>query len=361
MKKHNFSAGPSMLPPTVFEQAAQSVLDYNGSGLSILEISHRSDAFIEILDQAQKMVLQILNLENKGYQVLFLQGGASMEFLRIPYNFMHNYKKAAYLDTGVWAHKAIEEAKAFGEVQVIASSKDKQYDSIPKWYIIPENVDYFHCTSNNTIYGTQMKVFPETNVPVICDMSSDLFSRSLMFDKFDVIYAGAQKNLGPAGVSVVVIKTSFLEGIKHFIPNILNYQKHIENNSMYNTPAVFAIYTSYLTLRWILKQGGISALEQRNNEKAALLYEEIDRNSLFKGIATVEDRSLMNVTFTLVDETLTVPFDSFWPAYQINGLKGHRTLGGYRASIYNAMPISSVKVLIQCLQDFEKKYKNSAI
>ena len=360
MKKHNFSAGPSILPEIVFSKAAQAVLDFNDSGLSVLEISHRSPAFVQVLEEAKRLVLELLHLEGKGYRVLFLQGGASMEFLRVPYNMMKAGGKAAYLDTGTWAGKAIEEARHFGETSVVASSRANNYRTIPKEYKIPADADYFHCTSNNTIYGTQMHDFPATDIPVVCDMSSDIFSRELAFDTFDIIYAGAQKNMGPAGTTLVVIKEKVLQDTGRYIPNILNYKKHIEKESMYNTPAVFAIYTSYLTLQWLKEQGGIAVMEKRNSQKAQLLYNEIDRNSLFEGTAAKEDRSDMNVTFVLKDESLTAAFDVFWEKHHISGLKGHRSVGGYRASIYNAMPLESVQALVTVLVQFERKIKNSA-
>ncbi len=359
MKKHNFSAGPSILPDVVFRKAAQAVLNFNDSGLSVLEISHRSPAFVQVLEEAKKLVLELLHLEGKGYQVLFLQGGASMEFLRVPYNMMKTGGKAAYLDTGIWAGKAIDEARHFGETSIVASSRAQNYSTIPKDYIVPADADYFHCTSNNTIYGTQMHDFPVTEVPIVCDMSSDIFSREVAFNTFDIIYAGAQKNMGPAGTTLVVIKEETLQDTGRYVPNMLNYKKHIEKESMYNTPAVFAIYTSYLTLQWLKEQGGIASIEKRNRQKAQLLYEEIDRNSLFEGTAAEEDRSYMNVTFVLKDASLAAAFDAFWEKHSISGLKGHRLVGGYRASIYNAMPIESVQALVAVLQQFERKIKNS--
>ena len=268
MKKHNYSAGPCILPQEVFEEASKSILNFNESGLSILEISHRSKDFVAVMEEARALVLELLNLEGKGYQALFLQGGASLEFLMVPYNLMKTNGKAAYLDTGTWASGAIKEAKAFGETVIVASSKDANYNYIPKNYSIPTDADYFHCTSNNTIFGTQMKSFPTTNIPVVCDMSSDIFSRSLDFSKFDLIYAGAQKNMGPAGTTLVVVKEEILGKTGRAIPNILNYEQHIAKESMYNTPAVFAVYTSLLTLKWLKKLGGINAIEKINEAKA---------------------------------------------------------------------------------------------
>ena len=352
MKKHNFSAGPCILPQEVFEKSAQAVLNFNNSGLSIIEISHRSKDFVAVMEDTRKLALELLGLTDKGYQVVFLQGGASMEFLRIPYNFLKN--KAAYLNTGTWANNAMKEAKAFGETIEVASSKNENYNHIPKGFEIPADADYFHCTSNNTIYGTQMKSFPETKVPVICDMSSDIFSRSLDFSKFDVIYAGAQKNMGAAGVTMVIIKESLLNQTGREIPNILNYAKHIEKESMYNTPSVFAVYTCYLTLNWLKKLGGIEAIEKINEAKAELLYNEIDRNPLFIGTAATADRSNMNATFLLKDEAHKDLFDQMWKDAGINGLNGHRSVGGYRASMYNALPLESVEVLVNVMKELEK-------
>jgi len=354
MKIHNFSAGPSILAPEVMQQAAAAVVNLDNSGLSILEISHRSTAFLSILAEAKSLVLELLNLSASEYKVLFLQGGASMEFLRIPMNLMQVNGKAAYLNTGTWADKAIEEAKAFGTVIEVASSKPHQFNHIPKKYTIPQDVDYFHCTSNNTIYGTQMHAFPKMTVPMVCDMSSDIFSRMLDFSQFDLIYAGAQKNIGPAGTTLVVVNEKILNKTQRQLPNIMNYQMQINHESMYNTPAVFAIYTSMLTLRWLKEKGGIPAIEKSNKEKAALLYDEIDQNALFEGTAVAEDRSLMNVCFKLKEEKHTAAFDALCVENGISGLKGHRTVGGYRASIYNAMPLSSVQALVAVMQLFKK-------
>ncbi|MEZ0004908.1 phosphoserine aminotransferase [Flavobacterium sp. 28YEA47A] len=354
MKKHNYSAGPCILPQEVFEKSAQAVLNFNNSGLSILEISHRSKDFLAVMEEARALVLELLGLQGKGYQALFLQGGASMEFLRVPYNLLRDGGKAAYLDTGTWASGAIKEAKAFGETIVVASSKAEKYNHIPKHYEIPADADYFHCTSNNTIYGTQMKEFKKTSIPVVCDMSSDIFSRQLDFSKFDLIYAGAQKNMGPAGVTLVVVKEAILDKTGRNIPNILNYQQHIEKESMYNTPAVFAVYTSLLTLQWLKRQGGIAAIEKINEAKADLLYTEIDRNLLFTGTAVKEDRSNMNATFLLKNESQAQAFDQLWKEAGISGLSGHRSVGGYRASMYNALPLESVQVLVDVMKEFER-------
>ena len=357
MKKHNYSAGPCILPQEVFEKVSQAVLNFNNSGLSILEISHRSKDFVAVMEEAQALSIELLGLTGKGYQALFLQGGASMEFLRVPYNLMKIDGKAAYLDTGTWASGAAKEAKAFGETIVVASSKESNYTFIPKDYSIPTDVDYFHCTSNNTIFGTQMKSFPETNVPVVCDMSSDIFSRVLDFSKFDIIYAGAQKNMGPAGTTLIVIKEEILGKTGRNIPNILNYEQHIAKESMYNTPAVFAVYTSLLTLQWLKNKGGIAAIEKENEAKAALLYAEIDRNPLFKGVVATEDRSIMNATFTLKNLEHQEQFDSMWKAAGISGINGHRSVGGYRASMYNALPLESVQVLVDVMKELENNVK----
>ena len=355
MKKHNYSAGPCILPQEVFEKSAHAILEFNNSGLSILEISHRSKDFVAVMDEARALVVELLGLEGKGYQALFLAGGASLEFLMIPYNLMKVDGKAAYLDTGTWANSAIKEAKHFGETIVVASSKSENYNYIPKNYLIPTDASYFHCTSNNTIFGTQMKSFPQVHVPMVCDMSSDIFSRVLDFSKFDIIYAGAQKNMGPAGTTLVVVKEDILGKTGRSIPNMLDYQQHIAKESMYNTPPVFPIYASLLTLQWLKKMGGIAAIEKINEAKANLLYTEIDRNPLFKGTAAKEDRSIMNATFLLVEEVHQEKFDSLWKAAGISGLAGHRSVGGYRASMYNALPLESVQVLVDVMQELENK------
>lgn len=355
IKKHNYSAGPCILPQEVFEKSAQAILDFNGSGLSILEISHRSKDFIAVMEEARALVLELLGLTGKGYQALFLSSGASMEFLMVPYNLMKENGKAAYLDTGTWANNAIKEAKLFGQTEVVASSKDANYNFIPKDYTIPADADYFHCTSNNTIFGTQMKSFPKTGIPMVCDMSSDIFSRVLDFSQFDLIYAGAQKNMGPAGTTLVVVKEEILGHTGRTIPSILDYQKHIKADSMYNTPPVFPVYASLLTLQWIKNNGGVAAMEKINNAKAELLYNEIDRNPLFRGTAQAEDRSAMNATFLLNDESKAAEFDQMWKAAGISGIAGHRSVGGYRASMYNALPLESVQVLVEVMRAFEQK------
>jgi len=352
MKKHNFSAGPCILPEEVLQKASEAVINFNNDNLSLIEISHRSQPFVEIIEKARSLALELLGLENKGYKALFLQGGASMQFLMVAYNLLN--KKAAYLNTGTWSSNAIKEAKLFGELVEVASSKDQNFKYIPKGYQIPTDVDYFHCTSNNTIYGTQMKSFPETSVPVVCDMSSDIFSRQLDFSKFDLIYAGAQKNMGPAGTTLVVIKEDILGKVERQIPSMLNYQVFIDKDSMFNTPPVFPVYTSMLTLEWLKDLGGIEFIEKVNEKKSALLYNEIDRNPLFRGVATVEDRSHMNATFTLTDESLQAKFDKMWQEANINGLSGHRSVGGYRASMYNALPLYSVQALVDVMQELER-------
>jgi len=353
MKKHNYSAGPCILPQEVFEKSAQAILNFNDSGLSLLEISHRSKDFVAVMEEARALVLELLGLEGKGYQALFLSGGACLEFLMVPYNLMKTNGKAAYLDTGTWASGAIKEAKHFGETLVVASSKPENYNFIPKEYNIPTDADYFHCTSNNTIFGTQMQSFPGTNIPMVCDMSSDIFSRVLDFSQFDLIYAGAQKNMGPAGTTLVVVKEEILGKTGRTIPNMLDYQQHIAKESMYNTPPVFPIYASLLTLQWLKKIGGIAAIEKINNQKAELLYNEIDNNPLFEGTAAKEDRSKMNATFILKDESHQEQFDKLWKEAGISGLTGHRSVGGYRASMYNALPLESVQVLVNVMQELK--------
>ncbi|MBC8757326.1 3-phosphoserine/phosphohydroxythreonine transaminase [Kordia sp. YSTF-M3] len=353
MKKHNFSAGPCILPQEVLQKASEAVLNFNNDNLSLIEISHRSKPFVNVMENARSLALELLGLEGKGYKALFLQGGASMQFLMSAYNLLDT--KAAYLNTGTWSDKAIKEAKLLGEIIEVGSSKDKGFTYVPKGYEIPADANYFHCTSNNTIFGTQMKSFPETNVPVVCDMSSDIFSRQLDFSKFDLIYAGAQKNMGPAGATLIVIKEDILGKVNRTIPSMLDYKVHISKDSMFNTPAVFPVYVSMLTLEWLKNLGGIAAIEKINEQKAALLYNEIDRNPLFKGIVAKEDRSLMNATFSLTDEALKETFDTMWKDAGINGLNGHRSVGGYRASMYNALPLESVQVLVDTMQALEKK------
>jgi phosphoserine aminotransferase len=353
MKKHNFSAGPCILPQEVIKKASEAIIDFNKSNLSLIEISHRSKPFIEVMEKAKNLVKELLEIPSN-YSILFLQGGASLEFLMTPYNLMKKNGTAAYLNTGTWSRKAILEAQRFGHVDVIADSSDKNFNYIPKDYIIDNNYDYFHCTSNNTIYGTQIKKFPKCPTLMACDMSSDIFSRKIDVKNFDLIYAGAQKNMGPAGTTLVIIKNDILQNIPEDVPTMLNYNTHVKKQSMFNTPPVFAIYVSMLTLEWLKSLGGIDYIEKLNHTKAQLLYNEIDRNSCFKGTANIEDRSDMNVTFLLKDKKKEKEFDKLWEYQGINGLKGHRSVGGYRASIYNAMPISSIEVLIDTMQELEK-------
>lgn len=353
MKKHNFSAGPCILPQEVFLKASEAVMDFNGSGLSLIEISHRSKEFVDIMEKARTLALELLGLEGKGYQALFLQGGASLEFLMAAYNLLD--KKAGYLNTGAWSEKAIKEAKIFGEVVEVGSSKDENFNYIPKGYTVPDDLDYLHLTSNNTIFGTQVKKFPKTTVPLVCDMSSDIFSRQLDFTQFDLIYAGAQKNMGAAGTTLVVVKEDVLGKVSRKIPSMLDYKVHISKDSMFNTPAVFAVYTCMLTLEWLKNMGGIPAIEEINEKKAQLLYSEIDLNPVFEGFAKMEDRSHMNATFNLADEKLKETFDTLWKEAGINGLNGHRSVGGYRASMYNAMSLESVGILVDVMSEMERK------
>ncbi len=340
------------MPQEVLQKASQAVLDYD-NGLSLIEISHRSKSFVDIMEQARSLALELLGLEGKGYKALFLQGGASMQFLMVAQNMLE--KRAAYLNTGTWSDKAIKEAKIFDDIIEVASSKNANYNYIPKGYEIPEDYDYFHCTSNNTIFGTQIKEFPNSPIPMVCDMSSDIFSRTLDFSKFDIIYAGAQKNMGPAGTTLVVVKEDVLGKVSRKIPSMLDYKVHIEKSSMFNTPPVFAVYTSMLTLQWLKDLGGIKAIEEENEKKARLIYSEIDLNPLFKGFAAKEDRSYMNATFTLTNDDLKETFDTMWKEAGINGLNGHRSVGGYRASMYNALSLDSVKVLVEVMSELESK------
>lgn len=351
-KKHNFSAGPSILPEEVFEKSASAILDFQEMGLSLLEISHRSKEFVHVMDSARAIVKRLLNL-NDEYEVLFLGGGASMQFAMVPLNLLSLKGKAAYVDTGTWASNAIKEAKKLGGVEVLGSSKDRNYSYIPKDYTIDNSFDYLHLTSNNTIYGTQLHEFPQSPVPLVCDMSSDIFSREIDFSKFDLIYAGAQKNSGPAGVTIVVVKKAILGKTGRDLLSIMDYSKHIEKESMFNTPPVFNVYATLLTLEHLEKTGGVKAAEQRNIEKAKVLYDEIDRSSLFKGISEKEDRSLMNVSFNIVDESKKEAFDKAWKDAGISGINGHRSVGGYRASIYNNMPIESVKLLTDIMKSLD--------
>ena len=352
MKKHNFSAGPSILPREVIENTAQAVLDFNG--LSILEISHRSKDFQAVIDEAAALFKELLNIP-EGYSVLFLGGGASMQFCMVPYNFLE--KKAAYLNTGVWSKKAIKEAKAFGEVVEVASSAETTYNYIPKGYTIPEDADYFHVTTNNTIYGTELRNDLDSPIPMIADMSSDIFSRPVDFSKYICVYGGAQKNLAPSGVTFVIVKDEALNKVSRYIPTMLNYQTHVDGGSMFNTPPVLPIYSALQTLRWIKKEGGVVEMQRRAKERADLLYGEIDRNKLFRAtIADEIDRSYMNICFVMNDEykELDADFMKFATEKGMVGIKGHRSTGGFRASCYNAMPLESVQALVDCMQEFEK-------
>jgi phosphoserine aminotransferase len=352
--KHNFGAGPCILPQEVFKQAADAVLDFNG--LSILEVSHRHKDFVAVMDEAVDLVKKALNVPD-GYSIVYLQGGATLGFTIAALNMMRNTKRAGYMNTGTWATSAIKEAKKVGiDVNVFASSEDRKFTYIPKNYAIPTDVDYIHFTSNNTIYGTQFKDFPKTNLPLVCDMSSDIFSKEINVADFDLIYAGAQKNLGPAGATLYIVKDEVLgKSTSPFMPTYLDLKQHVEKESMYNTPPVFSIYVAMLNLRNLLANGGVKAMELRNNAKAELLYNEIDSNPLFKGAVETEDRSNMNVTFLLNDESHAAEFDTMWKGAGIVGLPGHRSVGGYRASMYNALPIESVHVLVDVMKELARK------
>jgi phosphoserine aminotransferase len=355
MKKHNFSAGPSILSEYTIKNSAAAILDFAGTGLSLLEVSHRGKEFVAVCDETRAMVKELLNVPS-GYEVVLLGGGASLQFCMVPYNLLKT--KAAYLDTGTWASNAIKEAKLFGEVNVVASSKDANYTFIPKGYTIPEDVDYFHFTSNNTIFGTEMRYDPDVKARLVADMSSDIFSRPVDVSKYDLIYAGAQKNLAPAGVTLVIVRKDALGHAGRPIPTMLDYSTHVKNESMFNTPPVFPIFSALQTLKWYKEQGGVEVLEKKNLEKAAILYDEIDRNKLFKGTVAVEDRSIMNVCFVMADEykELEAGFGAFASAAGMEGLKGHRSVGGFRASLYNAMPKSSVEALVGIMKEFEKQH-----
>ena len=353
MKKHNFSAGPCILPQEVMQKASEAVVELDGIGLSLIEISHRSKEFVAIMEKARSLALELLGLENKGYTALFLQGGASTQFIMTAYNLLEN--KAGYVNTGTWSLKAIKEARLFGDIVEVASSQDQNFNYIPKGYAIPSDLDYLHMTSNNTIFGTQIKEFPETEVPLVCDMSSDIFSRQMDFSKFDLIYAGAQKNMGPAGTTLVVVKNDILGKVSRKIPSMLDYSVHAGKDSMFNTPPVFSVYVSMLTLQWLKDLGGIAAIEEINEKKANLIYSEIELNPVFSGFAAKEDRSIMNATFNITDETLKELFDEKCKEAGISGINGHRSVGGYRASMYNAMSLESVGILVDIMSELEKK------
>jgi phosphoserine aminotransferase len=348
---YNFNAGPSILPKEVFQQAAEAVLDYNNSGLSILELGHRTASFEAVMAEARGLVRELMQLDEQ-HEVLFLHGGASTQFMQVPMNLLDDKETAAYADTGVWGTKAIKEAKLFGKVEVVCSGKESNYTVIPKDFAVPNDAAYFHITTNNTIYGSQWQKIPYTSIPLVADMSSDIFSRVIDFNAFDLIYAGAQKNMGPAGVNLVVVKKSILGKIKRAIPTIMDYRNHINDGSMLNTPPVFAVFICMLTLRWLKGQGGVAAIEKLNEAKAALLYAEIDENPFFRGTVDKADRSKMNVCFVMNDPSLEAAFLRLTKEKNIVGIEGHRLVGGFRASLYNALPISSVTVLVNAMKEF---------
>jgi len=348
---HNFNAGPSILPQEVFQQAAEAVLNFNGSGLSILELGHRTPSFEAVMSEARELVRELMQLDDQ-HEVLFLHGGASTQFMQVPMNLLDDKETAAYADTGVWGTKAIKEAKLYGKVEVVCSGKESNYTSIPKDFAVPNDATYFHITTNNTIYGSQWQKIPYTSIPLIADMSSDIFSRVIDFNAFDLIYAGAQKNMGPAGVNLVVVKKSILGKIKRTIPTIMDYRNHINDGSMLNTPPVFSVFVCMLTLRWLKAKGGIAAIEKLNEAKSALLYSEIDENPFFRGTVDKVDRSKMNICFVMNDPTLEKSFLSLTKEKNIVGIEGHRLVGGFRASLYNALPISSVTVLVDTMKEF---------
>lgn len=356
-KIHNFSAGPAILPQSAIDASIEALKNFSNTGLSLIEISHRSKEYEAVLREACELVKEILNLGND-YDVVFLQGGASLQFDMVPMNLLNENETACYINSGVWASKAIKEAKYFGNVNVVASSEDKNFSYIPKDYTIPADANYFHCTSNNTIYGTEMFEFPHSPIPMVCDMSSDIFSRPFDAGKFSLIYAGAQKNMGPAGTTLVIIKKGLLGKVTRKIPSMLDYKNHIEGESMYNTPSVFAIFVCMHTLRWI-KSIGLEAMEARNIEKSNLLYSEIDRNSIFEGTVAIEDRSRMNVNFVLKNKKFEDDFLKLCKQRNLNGLKGHRLVGGLRASLYNALEIESVQALVETMQEFENEKNKS--
>ncbi|MCA0235065.1 MAG: 3-phosphoserine/phosphohydroxythreonine transaminase [Bacteroidetes bacterium] len=356
MKKHNFSAGPAILPAPVLKEAGKAAANYQGMGLSLLELSHRGPEFTAIIEEANALMKEIIGLPDD-YHVLWLSGGASTQFFMAPMNLLNSDETAAYVDSGTWANKAIKEAKHFGNVAVLASSKEQNYTFIPKGYKIPKDAKYLHLTSNNTIFGTQLHKFPKSPAPLVCDMSSDFLSRPFDPKPFGLIYAGAQKNLGPAGTTVVIVREDMLGSVQRQLPSMVDYRTFVKENSLYNTPPVFPIYVSLLTLRWIKKNGGLKGMQRRNKAKAAILYQEIDRNPLFKGTTAVEDRSLMNVCFVMEEKyaALEKEFLKETEANGMVGLKGHRSVGGFRASIYNAMPKSSVQALVDLMADFARR------
>ncbi len=354
MKKHNFYAGPSILSEYTIKKTSEAINDFAGTGLSILEISHRSKEFTAVIEEAAQLVKELLEIP-EGYHVLFLGGGASMQFCMVPYNILN--KKAAYLETGTWAQNAIKEAKIFGEVDVVASSKEANFSYIPKNYSVPCDADYFHYTSNNTIYGTEIRKDPEVCVPLVSDMSSDIFSRAIDISKYDIIYAGAQKNLAPAGVTIAIVKESALGKVDRQIPTMLDYRTHIKKGSMFNTPPVLPIFSALQTLRYYKQLGGVRKLEEMDIAKAEKLYNAIDDSRMFVGTAAKEDRSIMNVCFVMKPEyaDLEKEFNEFAASKGIVGIKGHRSVGGFRASLYNALPMESVNVLVEAMKEFESK------
>jgi len=351
---HNFSAGPAILPKEAIDEAIEGLRNFKNTGMSVVEISHRSKAWEETMADAEAIVRELFNIPDS-YAVMFLQGGASTQFAQVPMNLLPENGSAAYLETGVWSTKAIKEAKLYGNVNVVASSKDKNFNYIPKGFTVDNSEKYLHITTNNTIFGTQIQDIPNVEIPIVADMSSDVFSRPIDIEKYGLIYAGAQKNMGPAGTTLVIVRKDLLDSAKRTMPVIFNYATHAENQSMYNTPPVFAIYLSYLTLKWVKNVGGLKEIERRNQEKAAFLYNEIDNNPLFEGTAAVEDRSLMNVTFVCKNEEHSSDFLKFAQEKGCDGLKGHRSVGGFRASIYNALPKSSVEHLVSVMQEFANK------
>ena len=351
---HNFNAGPGILPPEVMQQASEAILNFNNSGLSILEIGHRTPLFEEVLHEAVSLVKELMQL-SADHEVLFLHGGASTQFMQVPMNLLDEEKTAAYIDNGIWGGKAIKEAKIFGNVDVISSGKDKNYTYLPKDFTVPDNTAYLHYTTNNTVEGTQWQTIIETDVPLVADMSSDILSRQMDYNRFSLIYAGAQKNVGIAGVNLLVVNKNILGKVNRTIPTILDYQNHIANGSMLNTPPVFAIYVSMLTLRWLKKTGGLAAIEKLNTEKADLFYSALDSLPVFKGTVAKEDRSKMNAVFIIEDSAMEKQFLDNCKKENFYGIKGHRSVGGFRASFYNALPISSVEVLVQVMKDFSNK------
>lgn len=355
--KHNFGAGPCILPKEVFQEASEAVIEFNNTGLSILEISHRSKEFEQVVIEAEALVRELLNVP-ADYSVLFLQGGASQQFAMVPMNILPEGGKAAYLDTGVWASKAAKEASKLGTVEIVASSSDKNYTYIPKDFTVPADATYFHYTSNNTIYGTEIFEKPNVNIPTVVDMSSDILSRVINVADFDIIYAGAQKNMGPAGVTLVIVKNDLLGKSARVIPSIFDYQQHAKAGSMYNTPPVYSIYVSMLNLRWLKAKGGVEVIEQENIIKARTLYEEIERNPFFKGTANEEDRSRMNITFVMDTAEQEAAFLELAKERGLVGIKGHRSVGGFRASIYNALTISSINALVDAMKEFEEKHSS---